>query len=98
MKETKFVNCEQYVLARMFSLEEEMQVMRKQIEELKSALATKNAVIATIKAYTNVNTHNDDVFINFMSVWEEYDNEDFKFLMKELDLKMPTKDDTSKED
>lgn len=98
MKETKFVNCEQYVLARMFSLEEEMQVMRKQVEELNSALAIKNAVLATIKAYASVNTHNDDVFINFMSVWEEYDREDFKFLMKELDLKMPTKDDTSKED
>lgn len=98
MKETKFVNCEHYVLARMCSLEEEMQVMRKQIEELKSALDVKNAVIATIKAYANVNTHNDDVFINFMSVWEDYDREDFEFLMKELDLKMPTKDDISKED
>lgn len=94
MNETKFINCEQYVLARLAKLEQENEALKVKIAEHENAtsiaegkffelkkLVTKNA---TVKVASN----GTDRYIDIPTVWEKYDDH-YDQLVALLELEVP---------
>ena len=91
MKETKFINCEQYVLAKLFATETENESLKSQLDTYGKIISNLNERYDTlIRKLAAVRvTSNNEVFINFDSLWERYENEEFHQWMKLLELEYP---------
>ena len=94
MKETKFVNCEQYVLARMLSVEEENERLKVKVDSQKATIEylteRYNTLLSIIKSKASVKvaTNGTDRFVSIDCPWERYDDE-FDQWVALLELELP---------
>lgn len=103
MKETKFINCEQYVLAKMFSAEKENEELKERLAEYESTIKCLteqyNTLSNLIRNGTEVKiaSNGNDIYISLPTVWEKYDA-DFDTYVRLLELELPDITTTTKED
>lgn len=94
MKEAKFINCEQYVLARMFSAEEENEGLKAKVadhEETIKYLTERYATLLNLiqsKASVKFASNGVGRYIHIDCPWETYDKE-FDQWIELLELELP---------
>lgn len=95
MDEMKFINCEQYVLARMFKLEKENEALKAKIADHEATIRASreryDELMALIKrdAEVKIACNGIDRYIEIPCVWEKYDCIDYGKLIALLELKVP---------
>ena len=102
MKETKFINCEQYVLARMFNAEEENEKLKVKVaaqeDVIKYLTERYDEVLSVIQKSMTVciDSIGKHRYISVASPWEQYDdNFDQWVELFGLELpELPTESDT----
>ena len=104
MNETKFINCEQYVLARMFKLEQENEALKAKVADHEATIRANNErhdeLMALIKKNAKVKlaSTGTDRYIDISSVWEKYDGTDYDQLVALLELEVPEIENTAEEE
>lgn len=104
MDEVKFINCEQYVLARMFKLEQENEALKAKVADHEATIRTKDErhgeLMALIKKNAKVKlaSTGTDRYIDISSVWEKYDGTDYDQLVALLELEVPEIENTTEEE
>lgn len=93
MKETKFINCEQYVLARMFAAEEENEGLKAKVADheatIKYLTERYDTLVNLIQSKASVKiASGTDRFIYIDCPWEKYD-EEFMQWVELLGLEIP---------
>lgn len=94
MNETKFINCEQYVLARLFKMEQENEVLKAKLAEQEDATRIAEGKFVELKklvtqgAGVKVASNGTDRYISLPSVWEKYDDH-YDQLVALLELEVP---------
>lgn len=103
MDEIKFINCEQYVLARLFKLEQENEKLKAELADAETAIRQKddkfNTLLNNIKRGTKVKLgcNGTGRYIDIPSVWEQYDD-NFELLVELLELELPEPINNTKEE
>lgn len=104
MDEMKFINCEQYVLARMFKLEQENEALKAKVADHEATISANNErhdeLMALIKKYAKVKVacNRTDRYVDISSVWEQYDGTDYDQLVALLELEVPEIENTTEEE
>ena len=104
MDEMKFINCEQYVLARMFKLEQENEALKAKVADHEATIRANNEhhdeLMALIKKNAKVKLacNGTDRYIDISSVWEKYDGTDYDQLVALLELEVPEIENTTEEE
>lgn len=104
MDETKFINCEQYVLARMFKLEQENEALKAKVADHEATIRANNERHDELKALIKKNAKvkfastGTDRYIDISSVWEKYDGTDYDQLVALLELEVTEIENTTEEE
>lgn len=102
MDEVKFINCEQYVLARMFKLEQENEALKAKIADHEATIRVKDErhdeLMALIKKNAKVKIFGDSRYVDITDVWEKYDGAEFDQLVALLELEVPEIETTTTEE
>ena len=94
MNETKFVNCEQYVLARMFAAEQENDGLKAKVTDQEATIKhlTKcyKTVVELIQRHATVKfaSNGIDRYVHMDCPWEKYDD-DFALWVEMFGLTVP---------
>jgi len=81
--------CEEYVLNRLETLENEQEQYQEKIDNLTDMVASLSSTLALVKKIAEVRkSSSGSTYINFDSVWEEYDKELYSKLVDALALEM----------
>lgn len=110
MKETKFINCEQYVLARMFQLEQENEALRDEVTVLANTVHAREDVITKqtelfhevmglLRPIIRQSSYDGTPFIECETIWKTYEPADFERFLELTGLTVPedTTDNTKEE-
>lgn len=104
MDEMKFINCEQYVLARMFKLEQENEALKAKVADHEATIRANNEhhdelmVLIKKNAKVKLACNGTDRYIDISSVWEKYDGTDYDQLVALLELEVPEIENTTEEE
>jgi hypothetical protein len=104
MDEVKFINCEQYVLARMFKLEQENEALKAKVADHEATIRANNErhdeLMSLLKKGFKVKVacNGTDRYVDFSSVWETYDGTEFDQLVALLELEVPEIENTTTEE
>ena len=98
----EFKTAEQYVVAELEMTklileqdrdnhERDVLELTVELEKTQSLLVDAHKLIDFIRDRLFVEKYNDGAFINFDSIWEQYDRKEFDYLVHELGLELPIK-------
>lgn len=100
MKKPEFTTCEQYVLAKLTETEAENQRLREELTALSDTAQAQDAtirkqvelfheVMEILKPDFRRSTTDDQVYINFDSIWQKYDQTAFERFLELTGLTVP---------